>query len=410
MREVAPPVAVPMTITSPAAPVQPPTAICLDYEELSERKSSLPSVDLTTPEPAPHRETPTGGVHEPVEEITDSGPQRYSLRHIPTVDYHPPAQRRRVPTSASKTKAKMAQLPLSPRVAQGVAYDMPLSLPLFPDGVQTYQRVAEVKTVTQQGERSGMDHKRAQKQASGVTRTKMETQMPLLVTPQVPLPMPLSNHQPNSKFSTCVYGARCEEMHDMRDDMTVGVILLYSSAKGSQSERGKPIPNQLVATDPGTKPISISAPCNRKEALTSPWWKGYYQAELAEMDSHAKNGTWKLVPRCDVPTGATVLRDRWAYSDKLAPNGNKIERFKARLTAMGCFQKPGIDYGETYASVMSTRTFRMLLQIYNSDKSHKMLHWDVSTAFIHAPLQERVYTRQASGHEVKAKNHGFINL
>ena len=132
---------------------------------------------------------------------------------------------------------------------------------------------------------------------------------------------------------TCVYGARCEEMHDMRDDMTVGVILLYSSAKGSQSERGKPVPNQLVATDPGTKPISISAPCNRKEALTSPWWKGYYQAELAEMDSHAKNGTWKLVPRCDVPTGATVLRDRWAYSDKLAPNGNKIERFKA----MGCF-------------------------------------------------------------------------
>ena len=56
------------------------------------------------------------------------------------------------------------------------------------------------------------------------------------------------------------------------------------------------------------------------------------------------NGTWKLIPRHEVPRGATVLRDRWAYSDKLAPNGNGIERFKARLTAMGCFQKPGVDY------------------------------------------------------------------
>jgi hypothetical protein len=32
-----------------------------------------------------------------------------------------------------------------------------------------------------------------------------------------------------------------------------------------------------------------------------------------------------------------------------------------------------------------------------------MEHWDVSTAFIHAPLKERVYMKQATGHEVKGK-------
>ena len=32
-----------------------------------------------------------------------------------------------------------------------------------------------------------------------------------------------------------------------------------------------------------------------------------------------------------------------------------------------------------------------------------MEHWDVSTAFVHAPLKEKVYMRQASGHEVKGK-------
>ena len=87
----------------------------------------------------------------------------------------------------------------------------------------------------------------------------------------------------------------------------------------------------------------------------------------------------------------------------LAAGGKTIERFKARLTAMGCFQKAGVDYTDTYASVMATRTFRFLLQLLNSCATHSMEHWDVSTAFIHAPLKERVYMKQATGHEVKGK-------
>ena len=57
-----------------------------------------------------------------------------------------------------------------------------------------------------------------------------------------------------------------------------------------------------------------------------------------------------------------ILPDRWAYDDKLAPGGNVIEKFKARLTAMGRLQKHGKDFTDTYASVMSTRMFRLLLQ------------------------------------------------
>ena len=99
------------------------------------------------------------------------------------------------------------------------------------------------------------------------------------------------------------------------------------------------------------------------------------------MKSHFENKTWILVPRSQVPDGVPILRDRWAYDDKLAPGGKVIERFKARLTAMGCFQKAGVDFTDTYASVMSTRMFRYLLQIYNSAEENTMEHWDVSTAF-----------------------------
>ena len=51
---------------------------------------------------------------------------------------------------------------------------------------------------------------------------------------------------------------------------------------------------------------NLSAPKNRKEALQSPWWEGYHAAEYVEMESHAKNGTWKLCPRSEVPPGTPV--------------------------------------------------------------------------------------------------------
>ena len=68
-----------------------------------------------------------------------------------------------------------------------------------------------------------------------------------------------------------------------------------------------------------------------------------------------------------------------------------IARFKARLTAMGNFQREGIDYFNTFASVMRTKTFRILLQLWNCSSSHSMEHWDIKAAFINAPLEEDTY-------------------
>ena len=162
------------------------------------------------------------------------------------------------------------------------------------------------------------------------------------------------------------------------------------------------VPTKIIGKDPRTKPVSMPPPRNRKEALQSPWWDGYLEAEHAEMASHERNKTWELCPRSKVPPGCPVLLDRWAYDDKLAPGGQVIERFKARLTAMGCFQKAGVDYKLHGRSAD-------LLQLYNNAEENSMDHWDVSTAFIHAPLKEQVWMRQASGHEVKGKE-GYVCL
>lgn len=133
-----------------------------------------------------------------------------------------------------------------------------------------------------------------------------------------------------------MYGVQLLE----REDCTLPAILAYRSSAGPV-RTSSDTPPPIVPTDPRTKPITISPPRNRKEALLSPWWKGYYEAELSEMKSHEKNGTWQLVERSSVPEGYPILRDRWVYDDKLAAGGEENERFKARLTAMGTVKKKG---------------------------------------------------------------------
>ncbi len=166
----------------------------------------------------------------------------------------------------------------------------------------------------------------------------------------------ISGNMDTSKSSNVHSACRCHMNTNMHAKDTVGM-----KDEGDMCKKGT-----MIGASPSSKPITLAPPRNRKEALLSPWWPGYYEAEKAEMKSHDENGTWMLIPRSEVPPGVPVLRDRWAYDDKLAPGGKSIERFKARLTAMGCFQKAGIDYT---ASVMSTRMFRYLLQIYNSEIS-----------------------------------------
>ena len=74
-------------------------------------------------------------------------------------------------------------------------------------------------------------------------------------------------------------------------------------------------------------------------------------------------------------------------------------KYKARMVACGYTQVEGVDYFDTYASVMNTKTFRILLTLYNKDKHMSMQHWDVKQAFVNAPIEEVVYVQQIKGFE-----------
>ena len=148
-----------------------------------------------------------------------------------------------------------------------------------------------------------------------------------------------------------------------------------------------------------TKSPEEAVPRNRREAQKSEYWQRYLDAENEEMQNHEQNGTWNLVSIKSVPRGTKIYRTKWVYADQKGPDG-QIARFKGRLTAMGNFQQEGVDYFETFASVMRTKTFRVMLQILNVSEEHLMEHWDIKAAFINAPLQEDIWIHQAEGHVV----------
>jgi len=120
--------------------------------------------------------------------------------------------------------------------------------------------------------------------------------------------------------------------------------------------------------------------------------------EEVEMDGLEANGTWRLVPRSQVPSGSTILRNRFVYADKKDKNGN-VGGAKARLVAMGNTQVHGDSYFETFASVSNVVVIRMCLSILISNPKCSMYHYDIEQAFTEAPLEETVYMLQPKGRE-----------
>jgi len=111
-----------------------------------------------------------------------------------------------------------------------------------------------------------------------------------------------------------------------------------------------------------------------------------------EYDALQANKTWTLVQR---PPGARVITGKWVFKHKLNPDGT-LERYKARWVVRGFNQRPGVDFGETFSPVVKPATIRAVLTLVATYKwpAHQL---DVSNAFLHGNLRERVYSQQPTG-------------
>lgn len=86
---------------------------------------------------------------------------------------------------------------------------------------------------------------------------------------------------------------------------------------------------------------------------------------------------------------------KWAYSIKLKSDGS-LDRYKARLVALGNKQEYGIYYDETFAPVAKMTTVRTILAI-TASQYWPLFQFDARNVFLHGDLKEEVYMQLPPG-------------
>jgi hypothetical protein len=77
--------------------------------------------------------------------------------------------------------------------------------------------------------------------------------------------------------------------------------------------------------------------------------------------------------------------------------------------AQGFSQKPGIDFGETYAPVARMTSIRAFLSVV-AIKDLELEQADVVTAFLNGKLSETIYMKQPEGYEANGRGHLVCKL
>ena len=127
-----------------------------------------------------------------------------------------------------------------------------------------------------------------------------------------------------------------------------------------------------------------------KDAITcadASKWKSAMEEEIASLH---ENNTWNLTT---LPKDRKVLRGKWVYKKKTTEAST---RYKARWVVKGFMQREGIDYTETYASVINKATTKVVMAMA-AIKGYYIEQMDIVTAFLYGPIEEEVYVEQPTG-------------
>lgn len=131
------------------------------------------------------------------------------------------------------------------------------------------------------------------------------------------------------------------------------------------------------------------------KAMNHPLRDHWIQATTKEIDQHKKNGTWTLTKP---PNSARILPCTWVFKYKADSTGN-LASCKARLCIRGDKQRPGLDYLETFASVVKPDTFKIIMALVTilDLECHQL---DISSAFINGKIdKDDVYMALPPGFE-----------
>ena len=101
-------------------------------------------------------------------------------------------------------------------------------------------------------------------------------------------------------------------------------------------------------------------------------WKTAMATEIASLERYT---TWEATAP---PENGKFVDKQWVLRKKRDEQGN-IVKFKARLTARGFTQIPGIDYDKTFSTVVRTETLPILFAYTIQNNLHSV-QYDIESA------------------------------
>ena len=140
--------------------------------------------------------------------------------------------------------------------------------------------------------------------------------------------------------------------------------------------------------------VELYEPTSWKQATRSVEKEKWYHASEEEIKSLDDNRTYTLVDR---PTSRKVLDARWVFKYKRNSEGNII-RYKARWVVKGYEQQSGVDFNETFASVVKPMSYKALFAIAAAH-NWEIEQMDVKTAFLYGNVEEEIFVNQPEGFE-----------
>ncbi|KAH0813975.1 hypothetical protein GEV33_008816 [Tenebrio molitor] len=200
--------------------------------------------------------------------------------------------------------------------------------------------------------------------------------------------------EPSFYRSEQVEEEQAEEETDEKDRFESDTETEEKANECRRSNRERRPPKQLEDYDISMIVLGAcveNVPVTYQELEGRPDEEDWQRAINEEMTALRENETWTLE---ELPKGKKAIDCKWVFKIKRDETGT-LDKYKARLVVKGCSQRPGIDYGETYAPVARLTTVKTLLSVIN----HKGLvaeQLDVKNAFLHGHIAEEIYMKPPS--------------
>ncbi|GJX86880.1 retrovirus-related pol polyprotein from transposon TNT 1-94 [Tanacetum coccineum] len=135
--------------------------------------------------------------------------------------------------------------------------------------------------------------------------------------------------------------------------------------------------------------VSTTEPKNIKEVMLDASW---IESKQDELNQFKRLDVWELF---ECPIGKNIIVVKWIWKNKTDAK-NMVIRNKSRLVAKGYGQDEGIDFEESFASVVRFEAVRIFVA-YAAYKNFPIYQMDVKTTFKNGPLKEKVFIFQPDG-------------